>query len=267
MMEWSGEHAPGVYVTTPTRAALLSTLADHMRARRGFTVATINLDHTVKLCRDDAFRDAYARHSHVVADGNPVVWLARLAGQSDVELVPGSDITAPVAALAAREGVPVALFGATDATLEAAGAALEAANPGLRIVARLAPPFGFDPAGPEADAAIARLAGSGARLVFLALGAPKQEVFAARAARAMPEAGFLSIGAGLDFIAGSQKRAPALVRRLKQEWLWRLLGNPRRLAARYGACFAILPRLTLRALRTRMQPRPGGQAGPGADHA
>jgi exopolysaccharide biosynthesis WecB/TagA/CpsF family protein len=267
MMEWSGQRTGGVFVTTPTREALLTSLAEHMRQRRGFTVATINLDHTVKLRQNAAFSSAYADHTHIVADGNPIVWLARLAGQAQVELVPGSDITAPVAALAAEEDVPVALFGATDATLAMAAASLEAANPALRIVARIAPAYGFDPTGSEADAAIARLAGSGARLVFLALGAPKQEVFAARAALALPEAGFLSIGAGLDFLAGSQKRAPELVRRLTLEWLWRLMSNPRRLAARYGACFAILPRLTLRAMRTRFLSPRSGTPGAGAGHA
>jgi N-acetylglucosaminyldiphosphoundecaprenol N-acetyl-beta-D-mannosaminyltransferase len=147
--------------------------------------------------------------------------------------------------------VPVALFGSTDAALAAAGAALVARHPDLRIAARIAPPMGFDPQGAAAEAAIAELGASGAGLCFLALGAPKQELFAARAQAALPGMGFLSIGAGLDFLAGSQTRAPKIVRKLALEWLWRLTGNPRRLSARYASCFAVLPRAMTAARQAR----------------
>ena len=151
--------------------------------------------------------------------------------------------------------MPVALFGSTPETLAAAATALEAAHPGLRVAAQIAPPFGFDPTGGQADALLADLGDSGARLCFLALGAPKQEVLALHAATALPQIGFVSIGAGLDFIAGSQNRAPAIVRKLALEWLWRMLGNPARLARRYGSCFAILPGLVRDARRDRADPQ------------
>ena len=257
MMIWSTSATGGdITVTVPDKAALLADIGARFEARRGFSVATINLDHVVKLASDETFRTAYAAHSHITADGNPIVWLARLAGQSDVALVPGSEAIDPVARLAAEKGVPVAFFGATDASLEAAADAMRAQIPGINIVLTLAPPMGFDPAGAMADDAIARIKESGARLVFLALGAPKQEVFAARAQETLSETGFLSIGAGLDFISGAQVRAPKWVRAIAAEWLWRMLSSPRRLAARYGACILALPGLTLRALRARLRRSP-----------
>lgn len=251
MMVWSESGEGKVSVTVRDRAALLADLERRLAEGRGFSVATLNLDHVVKLERDPAFRAAYAAHTHVTADGNPVVWLSRLAGQRDVRLVPGSELVEPVAGLAARLGVGVALFGATEAALAAAGRALEARHPGLEIRFRRAPSMGFDPEGAEADAAIAAIAESGARLVFLALGAPRQERFAARAQARLPQVGFLSIGAGLDFLAGTQRRAPRWVRAIAAEWLWRLLLDFRRLSGRYGACLAILPRMTRRALARR----------------
>lgn len=255
MMNWTkpGLQKSQVAVTVPNQAVLLADLRARLEAGQGFSVATLNLDHVVKLARDPAFRQAYAAQSHVTADGNPIVWLARLAGQADVELVTGSDLVGPMAALAAEIGTPVALIGATDDALRVAAEAMAARYPGLSIVLTLAPPMGFDPDGAAAGAAIETLRRSGARLVFLALGAPKQERFAARALAALPETGFLSIGASLDFIAGTQTRAPAWVRRLALEWVWRLLNNPKRLAGRYAACFAILPGLVLRALSIRRQ--------------
>ncbi|CAN0605633.1 unnamed protein product, partial [Ectocarpus sp. 12 AP-2014] len=178
----------------------------------GFSVATLNLDHVVKLRRDPTFLSAYAAHTHVTADGNPIVWLSRLAGQKDIDLVPGSELIEPLVEVAAQEQMPVALFGSTQTSLDAAATAMKVGHPDLDIVLSLAPPMGFDPVGADADAAIKEIRESGARLVFLALGAPKQERFAAYAQTALPQTGFLSIGAGLDFISGEQKRAPYLVR-------------------------------------------------------
>lgn len=252
LIDWSAREpaADRIAVTATSQRALLDDLGARMAQGEGYAVATLNLDHLVKLDRDPAFRAAYLAHTHVTADGNPILWLSRLAGRP-INLVTGSDLVLPVARLAAERDVPVVLFGATEPVLAAAGEALTKAVPGLRIAARIAPPMGFDPAGPAADAAIAELGASGAGLCLLALGAPKQEIFAARAAEALPAMGFLSIGAGLDFLAGTQTRAPVWVRRIAAEWLWRLAGNPRRLARRYADCFAVLPRHASAALRTR----------------
>ncbi len=253
MMNWStnDDQSSTVQVTVPDQETLLSDLAARFDRNQGFSIATINLDHVVKLGRDPAFRTAYAQHSHITADGNPIVWLARLAGQSDVSLVPGSELIDPVAALAAKKAVPVGLFGATEASLAAAAEALKDKHPGLEVAYIGAPPMGFDPDGPAADQAISDIGASGARVIFLALGAPKQERFAARAQEALSEVGFLSIGAGLDFVSGAQTRAPAWVRAMAAEWLWRMMLSPKRLAARYGACILALPGLTLRAMQAR----------------
>lgn len=229
---------------------LLSVLRDRFRARRGFALATLNLDHLVKLRHDSAFLAAYLRHDLVVADGNPVVWLSRLAGRP-VGLVPGADMVVPMARLAAEAGASVALVGSTEAALHAAGEGLCDRVPGLVIAARIAPPMGFDPLGTQGTEVIAALRASGAGLCLLALGAPKQEIFAARAHAALPHMGFASIGAGLDFIAGVQPRAPLWARRLALEWLWRMLSSPRRLVPRYARCAAILPGLMVAAWRLR----------------
>jgi N-acetylglucosaminyldiphosphoundecaprenol N-acetyl-beta-D-mannosaminyltransferase len=239
-----------IAVTATDHDDLMADLETRLASGQGFSLATLNLDHLVKIGRDPTFRKAYAAQTHVTADGNPVTWLCRLAGQQ-VSLIPGSELVEPVAALAARLGLPVAMVGSTQASLDAAAAELSARYPGLDVTARIAPPMGFDPEDRNAAAIVEALSGVGARVCFLALGAPKQEIFAARAQAMAPEIGFLSIGAGLDFLSGSQIRAPALMRVLALEWLWRLAGNPRRLLARYAACFAILPAAAQAARRAR----------------
>lgn len=242
--------APSVRVNVPTRTGLMTRVAERLRARQGFTLATLNLDHIVKLRQSSAFARAYAQHSFVVADGNPIVWLSRLAGRK-VELMPGSELIAPLCALAAEMDAPVALLGSTPETLALSAERLQQAYPGLKVVAQLSPEFGFDPESAAADEMLDRLAQSGAQMCFLALGAPKQEILAARGYSRVSGCGFVSIGAGLDFIAGHQTRAPRMVRKLALEWLWRMLSNPRRLAHRYGLCLRILPGLALQALQAR----------------
>jgi exopolysaccharide biosynthesis WecB/TagA/CpsF family protein len=237
-------------VNTTTQAELLDALEKRLRAGKGFAVATLNLDHLVKLRSDRAFRDAYSRHSHVVADGWPVVVLRRLAGRP-VELVPGSELVSPLMALAARLEVKVAFLGSTEEALSRAAAKLSAEHPGLQISACISPPFGLDPEGHTADAALDEMGRSGARLCLLAFGAPRQERLAVRGRERIAGCGFVSIGAGLDFVAGSQRRAPRWMRRVGLEWLWRMLSAPRRLAGRYARCALILPVLTVAAVRMR----------------
>lgn len=239
-----------VLVNTTSREALLAEIEARLLAGRGFSVVTLNLDHVVKLRRDPAFRRAYSRMSHVTADGNPIVWLSRLAGHP-LELIPGSDLVGPAAAVAVRTGVTAAFLGSSEDALRRAEAALVERHPGFAAAVRISPSMGFDPEGSEADAAIEKIGASGARMCFVALGAPKQEIFVARAQERLPGVGFLAIGAGLDFVAGTQTRAPLLVRALAAEWLWRLATDPRRLARRYARCFALLPGLAREALTVR----------------
>lgn len=243
-------HDTVIRVNVPDRETLLATVAQRLGAGEGFALATINVDHLAKLRGSAAFRSAYAAQDLVVADGNPIVWLSRLA-RRPVALVPGSDMVVPLARCAAGAGVGVALVGSSRPALDRAAERLATAVPGLVVALCEAPPMGFDPLGPEAGAILDRIATSGARLCLIALGAPKQEVFAARGRARLPGVGFASVGAGVDFVAGTQRRAPRLVRRLALEWLWRLLSNPRRLARRYAQGFAILPSEARAAWRLR----------------
>jgi N-acetylglucosaminyldiphosphoundecaprenol N-acetyl-beta-D-mannosaminyltransferase len=237
-------------VNIPDKATALSTVAKRLAARQGFALATINLDHLVKLRANPTFRAAYAAQDFIVADGNPIVWLSRLA-RKPVHLVPGSELVLPLARLAAEAGVGIALIGSTDAALEAAAAHLMQAIPNLIVTMRHAPPMGFDPESPEAASIFHEMSARNVGLCFVALSAPKQEIFAARGRSLAPEIGFASIGAGLDFLSGDQTRAPVWVRKIAMEWLWRALSSPRRLIPRYAACFAILPSEVKNALDQR----------------
>lgn len=239
-----------IRINMPDMPALMAEITRRLHKGEGFALATLNLDHLVKLRGDPRFRQAYAEQDLICADGNPIVWLSRLADRP-VTLVPGSDLVLPLARLAAAENAPIALVGTTEPALQAAADSLKQAAPGVTICATIAPPMGFDPESPEAGALLERVQASGARLCFLALGAPKQELLAARGRREVPGVGFASIGAGLDFLAGNQRRAPLWVRRIAMEWVWRMGSAPRRLVPRYARCAAIMPTEIAAALRLR----------------
>lgn len=243
-------HDQTIKVNMPTRSALEAEIEHRFDQQQGFALATVNLDHLVKMSDSQAFLEAYAQQDLVVADGRPIVWLSRLAGHK-VELMPGSDMVVPLCEMAAKANVPVALVGSTQVALDDAADILQTQISGLQISLRQAPSGVFDPTGDEAALILQQLKDQGIGLCFLALGAPKQELFAARGRELAPRVGFASIGAGLDFLGGHQHRAPLWMRKLALEWLWRALSSPARMVPRYAQCIAILPRQVKLALQQR----------------
>ncbi|TMM49314.1 WecB/TagA/CpsF family glycosyltransferase [Sulfitobacter sabulilitoris] len=239
-----------IAINVPTKADLFRRIQEKFSAREGFALATLNLDHLAKLASSPDFAMAYRAQDLVVADGRPVVWLSRL-GRRPVELLPGSDLLLPLCALAAETATPVALVGSTDRVLERAADVLRQRIPGIKLTACVAPPHGFDPTGAEAATILQRLETSGAGFCIVALGAVKQERFAAFGRTVAPGIGFACFGAGLDFLAGQQVRAPRIMRAMALEWVWRILQSPGRMIPRYARCFAILPELGADALRLR----------------
>jgi N-acetylglucosaminyldiphosphoundecaprenol N-acetyl-beta-D-mannosaminyltransferase len=210
-------------------------------------VFTLNLDHVVKMRKDATFRAAYRRAGLITADGFPIVLACRLRG-GRVSRVAGSDLIDPISAEAARCGKSIYLFGSSLPVLTKASQLLRERNEGLTIAGVFAPPQGFHPTSEDARYCIATIGNSRADLCFVALGAPKQELFADYGRSLLPNTTFVCIGAGLDFIAGAQLRAPHWMQRWGMEWLWRAASDPQRLVYRYLLCMVALPGILARAL-------------------
>lgn len=246
----------GQNINLATYDDLISQVRQRALDKSGFSVFTLNLDHLVKRRASPAFRAAYSRATFVTADGAPVVALARRQGAT-LSRTTGADMIEPLCAMAAREELPIFFFGSSKAVLEQARSELTRRYPDLVVAGLEAPPFGFDPVTPEADAAADRIAASGARFCLVALGAPKQELFADRMLARHHEIGIFCIGAALDFIVGGQKRAPLSMQNLHLEWAWRMMSDPRRLVPRYLRCASLLVQLKLQ----RSPPRPAAGSG------
>jgi N-acetylglucosaminyldiphosphoundecaprenol N-acetyl-beta-D-mannosaminyltransferase len=224
-------------------AALICHDAGSVAAQNVFT---LNLDHVVKMRKDATFRAAYRRAGLITADGFPIVLASRLQGKR-VSRVAGSDLIAPISAEAARSGKSIYLFGSRLPVLIKVSRLLRERNAGLTVAGVFAPPKGFDPTSEDARRCIATIGNSGADLCFVALGAPKQELFADHGKSLLPNISFVCIGAGLDFIAGAQVRAPLWMQHWGLEWLWRAASDPQRLLYRYLLCMGALPGILARA--------------------
>lgn len=209
-----------------------------------FGVFTLNLDHVVKLRASHRFRQAYRTARYVTADGFPIVWAGRLAGVA-VDRVTGADLIEPLCCEAAKTGRAVSFFGSRPEALDGAARYLRTRFPGLEIAAAISPQKQFDPNSDEARDYVRQIAQSGAQICFVALGAPKQELFTELALEETTGVAFVCIGAGLDFLADVQKRAPQWARNIGAEWAWRLMCEPRRLGRRYLDCALVLPRVLL----------------------
>jgi N-acetylglucosaminyldiphosphoundecaprenol N-acetyl-beta-D-mannosaminyltransferase len=245
--------AGAVAITAPTLAKALAEVMSRAEHGEGFTLFTLNLDHLVKLRESTRFADVYRRANIVTADGWPVVWLARREGV-DCERTTGADLVEPVCQGAARAGMPVFFIGPGARAQQGAIASLQARFAELIVAGACAPRLDAEPEAAAVEPLAEEIRASGARLVFVSLGAPKQELVADMLAARCPGVGFLCVGAALDFISGEARRAPEWMRRANLEWLWRMLHDPRRLAWRYVKCGAIFALCAIDALSHRRHP-------------
>lgn len=201
------------------------------RARESRNVFLCNVHVVVSASRDAAYGDAVNSSDMAAPDGAPVAWMLRRLGVRSQQRISGPDLMWALCARCAEEGLPVYLYGSTEATLAALAERLLAAFPALPIGGMESPPF--RPLTGEEDAvAVAKINASRAGIVFVGLGCPKQEHWMA-AHRGRVHAVMIGVGAAFDFHAGAVKRAPQWMQHHGLEWVYRLASEPRRLWKRY----------------------------------
>jgi N-acetylglucosaminyldiphosphoundecaprenol N-acetyl-beta-D-mannosaminyltransferase len=184
-------------------------------------------------------------------DGVPLVWALRLLGVSDAVRVYGPDFTQVLLGEAQRNRIPVGFLGSTPLVLSNLLAAVLRKWPDLQIAYSCAPPFRALTAA-EDDSQLQEINASGARLLFVGLGCPKQELWMA-AHKGRVNAVMLGVGAAFDFLSGTKPQAPRWMMAAGLEWLFRLATEPRRLWKRYlkyNPQFLFLFALQLLASRT-----------------
>ncbi len=201
----------------------------HCRESRFVVLANVHV--VVTASRDPEFGAVVAAADMATPDGAPVAWLLGKLVSAAQDRVNGPDLTWALLGLCEREQLPVYFFGSSRETLVRLAEHITAAFPALPVAGFEAPPF--RPLTEQEDAdVVERINASGAGLVFVGLGCPKQECWM-HAHRGRVNAVMLGVGAAFDFHAGTVSRAPAWMRDHGLEWLHRLISEPGRLWKRY----------------------------------
>lgn len=221
----------GVPIDVLPEAAVVERLLQWALRRDSRVVCLCNAHAVVCASRDDAFHEVLAKADLALPDGAPVAFMLRRLGIEGQRRIAGPDLMTRTLERAALLGVPVFLYGGTPATLEQLREALRRRWPALQVAGALSPPFRA-PTAAETAADVDAINRSGAGLVWVGLGCPKQERWMARR-RGQVRAVMVGVGAAFDFLAGTKPRAPRWMRSLGLEWLHRLAMEPRRLARRY----------------------------------
>jgi N-acetylglucosaminyldiphosphoundecaprenol N-acetyl-beta-D-mannosaminyltransferase len=231
----------GVPVDRLTTAQVVERVADFVARRVGAHIVTVNPEYVMAARRDATFHAVLERAELAVPDGIGLVWASRLLGQPVPERVAGVDLVPLIAEAAGTLNRSVFLLGGAPGVAESAAARLE--GTGDRPAAFVAGTWSGSPSDRNAPAILERIARSDAAVVFVAFGAPSQDLWIARHRAALGDRVCMGVGGAFDFLAGVQKRAPEPARRIGLEWLWRLGREPwrwRRQLALPRFAFAVL---------------------------
>jgi N-acetylglucosaminyldiphosphoundecaprenol N-acetyl-beta-D-mannosaminyltransferase len=216
----------GCRVDVVDRDEAVRHIVDFARGDEPALVVTLGTEMAVRARHDSQFRTVANDSALSLCDTVGILYAARLLyGAPMRERVAGVDLIDPLCARFAAEGIPVFLCGGKGDTAERAARALVARHPKLRIAGTR---DGYFPRSDDAKVA-AEIAATGARVLFLGLGSPRQEMWIAENLdRAGCSVG-IGIGGSFDVLAGNVRRAPAVWQRFNLEWLYRLIREPSRL--------------------------------------
>lgn len=199
--------------------------------RRSKYVCVATVNNVMEAYDSETFRQVMNQADLVTPDGMPVVWALRLSGQKNATRVYGPDLTQVLLERAAASGVPVGFYGTAPHVLERLVERVKRRYPALEVAYAFSPPFRpLTPA--EDEDVIAAVNRSGARILFIGLNTPKQDVWMA-SHRDRVQAVMVGVGAAFDFLAESKRQAPRWMMGIGLEWLFRLATEPRRLWKRY----------------------------------
>ena len=204
-------------------------LFDHPPEDRALVVAVCTVHSVMSARRDGTLRAALDTADVATPDGVPLMWTLRQTGFPDQQRVYGPDVMRRSLVASQDRGWTHYLYGSTPETLAELESAIEELAPDAKVVGAYSPPF--TPATAERDAADAqRIRDSGADIVWVGLGMPKQELWMYRVSALLPNTVLVGVGAAFDFIADE---APEWMMKAGLEWFYRLLKEPRRLWRRY----------------------------------
>ncbi|TXK83697.1 WecB/TagA/CpsF family glycosyltransferase [Paenibacillus sp. N3.4] len=212
---------------------LLAFMEDVISQKSHSYILTCNVDHLIKLRKDVEFQQVYADAGAIVADGMPIIWASKMLRKPLKQKVSGSDLFAKLGEAFANRQYKLFFLGSASGIPEQAIKNLKVRFPNLNIVGCYSPSYGFENKEEENAQIIQMLIDTQPDIVFVGVGAPKQEKWIYNHYMHYKVPISIGVGATFDFLSGSVKRAPHLMQKTGFEWFWRLAQEPRRLWKRY----------------------------------
>lgn len=221
------------YLDNVTREEAIAHIERCIAERRIGHVITPNVDQIVRIEKDPYFREICEHAELLLADGHPLLWIARWYGTPIKEKISGSDLVPYLCEIAAEKGYSIFLLGAAPGVAQKAADKLRESLPGLKVAGVYSPPLGFEKDEAEKKKINRMLLDSHADMLFVGMGVPKQDIFIYENMEKYRIPMSFSIGGTIDFIAGEQKRAPKWMSKIGIEWFYRLCKSPKRMFRRY----------------------------------
>ena len=243
LLPTESERVLGLRVDPVSKAQAVEAVVDRaLGDEPGGYVCLTNVHSTVESHGSPALRSAVENALLSVPDGMPLVWILRRRGHPDTEKITGIEYMPLVASAGLQAGLRHSLYGGAPGVARRAGRRLEQLVPGVQIVGAASPPFTAIGDWPIDDLR-RELERTKPHILWVGLGAPKQELWMGAMADVLEVPVMIGVGAAFDYLAGTKPAAPTFLRHMGLEWLFRLAVEPARLWRRYlvgNATFAYL---------------------------
>ena len=228
----------GVEIAAIHMQWLVNYLREHISSLSGDYVCVANVHTTVTAFKEKHYLDVQNGGLMAIPDGGPLSSVGRKRGFSTMQRTTGPDLMTEMFKISAETGMRHYFYGSTEETIEKLKVFLEKEYPGIQIAGMYSPPFRAL-TDEEDEEIIEKINAAKADIVWIGLGAPKQELWMA-AHQGRVQGLMIGVGAGFDYHVGNIKRAPLWMQKNNLEWLYRLLQEPKRLLGRYfstNTCF------------------------------
>lgn len=223
----------GIRIDNLTASEILDHVDECISRKTPCQIVGVNVDQALRVIEDEYSHKIFDDAEIVFTDGKPIIWMAKWLKRPIVEKVSGPDLMLMLCERAAKKGHKIFILGCAEGVAAKAAENLEKMYPGLQCVGTYSPPFGFEKDAAEMNKIVSMLKESNADQLFVGMGSPKQDIFIYENMNKYQIPVSYSMGAAIDFIGGSVKRAPKWMSDVGLEWFHRMMQNPKRLVKRY----------------------------------
>jgi N-acetylglucosaminyldiphosphoundecaprenol N-acetyl-beta-D-mannosaminyltransferase len=222
----------GVNISALNMPLAVETIERWIENREKHYVCICNVHSVMEAQRDSAYMEILNNAGLRTPDGMPLVWLSRHAGRDDVRRVCGPDLLPELVSRSAVTGHRHFFYGGVEGVAQDLATRLSARHPGLEVAGAITP--AMQPVGAiESDALVETINKTAPDILWVGLGSPKQDVWAANHLSRLDVSVIIAVGAAFDFHTDRVRRAPAWMQRSGLEWAFRLSQDPKRLWQRY----------------------------------